>query len=98
MIHHGILKDDPRAVYTIDKIRDIIKTMVLEEVKSTGTGEFTALRASTMCYRQVTGAPQGGTMEGILCGVCPRIDVCSPEGVISPSTCVYYKKWLQMDF
>jgi len=98
MIHHGILKDDPRARYTIDKIRDIIKTMVLEEVKSTGTGEFTALRASTMCYRQVTGAPQGGTMEGILCGVCPRIDVCSPEGVISPSTCVYYKKWLQMDF
>jgi DNA-directed RNA polymerase III subunit RPC6 len=102
MIHHGILKDDPRAGYTIDKIRDIIKTMVLdkvlEEVKSTGTGEFTAVRAGTMCYRLVTGAPQGGMMEGIPCGVCPRIDECSPEGVISPSTCVYYYKWLQMDF
>jgi DNA-directed RNA polymerase III subunit RPC6 len=102
MIHHGILKDDPRAGYTIDKIRDIIKTMVLdkvlEEVKSTGTGEFTAVRAGTMCYRLVTGAPQGGMMEAIPCGVCPRIDECSPEGVISPSTCVYYYKWLQMDF
>ncbi|CAD6336377.1 unnamed protein product [Miscanthus lutarioriparius] len=102
MIHHGILKDDPRARYTIDKIRDIIKTMVLdkvlEEVKSTGTGEFIAVRAGTMCYRLVTRAPQGGMMEGIPCGVCPRIDECSPERVMSPSTCVYYYKWLQMDF
>lgn len=102
MIHQGILKEDPRAGYTIDKVRDIIKTMVLdkvlEEVKSTGAGDFSAVRAGTMCYRLVTGAPQGGMMEGIPCGVCPRIHECSPEGIISPSTCVYYKKWLQMDF
>jgi len=101
MIHNGILKDDPRAGYTIDKIRDILKTMVLdkvlEEVKSTGEGEFAAVRSGLMCYR-LAGAAQGGMMEGIPCGVCPRIDECTPEGVISPRTCVYYNKWLQMDF
>ncbi|CAL5053643.1 unnamed protein product [Urochloa decumbens] len=101
MIHNGILRDDPKAGYTIDKIRDIVRTMVLdkvlEEVKSTGEGEFAAVRSGTMCYR-LAGAAQGGMMEGIPCGVCPRIDECSPDGVISPSTCVYYKKWLQMDF
>jgi DNA-directed RNA polymerase III subunit RPC6 len=98
MIHQGILKEDPRAGYTIDKVKDIIKTMVLEEVKSTGTRDFSAVMAGTMCYRLVTGAPQGGMMEGIHCGICPRTHECSPEGIISPSTCVYYKKWLQMDF
>ena len=101
MIHNGILRDDPRAGYTIDKIRDILKTMVLdkvlEEVKSTGEGEFAAVRSGLMCYR-LAGAAQGGMMEGIPCGVCPRIDECTPEGVISPRTCVYYNKWLQMDF
>nr|TKW07373.1 hypothetical protein SEVIR_7G302100v2 [Setaria viridis] len=101
MIHHGILRDDPKAGYTIDKVRDIVKTMVLdkvlEEVKSTGEGDFAAVRSGTICYR-LAGAAQGGMMEGIPCGVCPRIDECSPDGVISPSTCVYYKKWLEMDF
>jgi DNA-directed RNA polymerase III subunit RPC6 len=101
MIHNGIEKDDPRAGYAIDKIRDILQTMVLdkvlEEVKSTGEGEFAAIRSGRLCYR-VAAAAQGGMMEGIPCGVCPRIDECSPEGVISPSTCIYYKNWLQMDF
>ncbi|GJN38770.1 hypothetical protein PR202_gb27841 [Eleusine coracana subsp. coracana] len=101
MIHHGIEKDEPSAGYAIDKIRDILQTMVLdkvlEEVKSTGEGEFSAIRSGRVCYR-VAAASQGGMMEGIPCGVCPRIDECSPDGVISPNTCVYYKKWLQMDF
>ncbi|WVZ79495.1 hypothetical protein U9M48_027067 [Paspalum notatum var. saurae] len=101
MIHNGILRDNPNAGYTINKIRDIVNTMVLdkvlEEVKSTGEGEFSSIRSGTVCYR-VAWAAEGGMMEGIPCGVCPRIDECSPEGVISPSTCVYYKKWLQMDF
>ncbi|XP_062234031.1 uncharacterized protein LOC133931209 [Phragmites australis] len=101
MIHHGIERHEPRAGYAIDRIRDILRTMVLdkvlEEVKSTGEGEFAAVRSGRMCYR-VAGAAQGGMMEGIPCGVCPRIDECSPEGAISPNTCVYYKKWLQMDF
>nr|XP_020193150.2 LOW QUALITY PROTEIN: DNA-directed RNA polymerase III subunit RPC6 [Aegilops tauschii subsp. strangulata] len=101
MVHKGVEREDPRAGYAIDQIRDILQTMaldrVLEECRSTGEGEFSAVRAGRVCYRR-GGAPQGGMIEGIPCGVCPRIDECSPDGVISPTTCVYYKKWLQMDF
>jgi DNA-directed RNA polymerase III subunit RPC6 len=101
MIHHGIEKSEHSAGYAIDKIRDILQTMVLdkvlEEVKSTGEGEFAAIRSGRLCYR-VAAPAQGGTMEGIPCGVCPRIDECSPDGVISPNTCVYFDKWLHMDF
>ncbi|KAL6603857.1 hypothetical protein ACP70R_044218 [Stipagrostis hirtigluma subsp. patula] len=101
MVHHGIERDEPGTGYALDKIRDILRTMVLdkvlEEVKSTGEGEFAAVRSGRMCYK-VAEAIQGGMMEGIPCGVCPRIHECSPEGVISPNTCVYYKKWLVLDF
>ena len=101
MVHKGVARDDPRAGYTIDQIRDILETMkldrVLEKCRSTGEGEFSAVRAGNECFRR-GGAPQGGMMEGVPCGVCPRIDECSPDGAISPATCVYYNKWLQMDF
>uniref|UniRef100_A0A0D9WRV7 RNA polymerase III subunit C6 n=1 Tax=Leersia perrieri TaxID=77586 RepID=A0A0D9WRV7_9ORYZ len=100
-IFAGIGRDCPSTAYSIEQIRDILRTMALdmelEEVRSTGVGEFSDLRAGRVCYRR-GGAPQGGMMEGIPCGVCPRVDECSPDGVISPKTCVYYKKWLQMDF
>ncbi|KAG8070813.1 hypothetical protein GUJ93_ZPchr0006g40611 [Zizania palustris] len=97
----GIIKDYPSVGYSIEQIRDILRAMALdrslEEVRSTGAGQFSDLRAGRVCYRK-SSAPQGGMMEEIPCGVCPRIDECSPEGVISPRTCVYFKKWLQMDF
>eukprot|EP01104_Vermistella_antarctica_P010888 TRINITY_DN2956_c0_g1_i1.p1 TRINITY_DN2956_c0_g1~~TRINITY_DN2956_c0_g1_i1.p1 ORF type:complete len:288 (+),score=68.34 TRINITY_DN2956_c0_g1_i1:176-1039(+) len=28
------------------------------------------------------------------CSVCPVFDQCSDDGVISPSTCIYYQEWL----
>uniref|UniRef100_A0A0E0LDA0 RNA polymerase III subunit C6 n=1 Tax=Oryza punctata TaxID=4537 RepID=A0A0E0LDA0_ORYPU len=100
-IFTGISRDCPSLAYSIEQVRDILRTMALdrelEEVRSTGVGEFSDLRAGRVCYRR-GGPVQGGVMERIPCGVCPRIDECSPDGVISPNTCVYYKKWLQMDF
>ncbi|RCV22462.1 hypothetical protein SETIT_4G222800v2 [Setaria italica] len=99
MIHEGVRRDDPG---TGGKIADILRTMVLdktlEEVSSTGEGEFAAVRRGAMSYREPGKQHPGGMMEGIPCGVCPMIDDCSPEGVISPSTCVYYQKWLELDF
>lgn len=29
------------------------------------------------------------------CGICPIIDNCHPDGVISPQTCAYMKEWLE---
>jgi DNA-directed RNA polymerase III subunit RPC6 len=102
MIHEGVRRCEPGAGYTADKIADILRTMVLdntlEEVRSTGEGEFAAVRRGTMCYREPGKQHPGGMMEEIPCGVCPMIDDCSPEGIISPSTCVYYQKWLKLDF
>ncbi|KAL6839490.1 hypothetical protein ACP4OV_030760 [Aristida adscensionis] len=101
MVHHGVGRDEPAAGYALDEVRDVLRTMVLdkvvEEAESTGVGEFAAVESGRMCYK-VAGGVQGGMMEGMPCGVCPRIDECSPEGVISPSTCVYYHKWLRLDF
>jgi hypothetical protein len=28
------------------------------------------------------------------CGVCPVLDKCTPSGLISPATCVYFSAWL----
>ncbi|GAB4831834.1 Coronatine-insensitive protein [Ancistrocladus abbreviatus] len=36
----------------------------------------------------------GGHMAAIPCTVCSRINFCTPDGVISPSTCRYFDKWL----
>ncbi|KAG1650907.1 DNA-directed RNA polymerase III subunit RPC6 [Nymphon striatum] len=37
--------------------------------------------------------PTAGLMR-IPCGVCPVFSDCQPNGVISPTTCVYMKDWL----
>lgn len=28
------------------------------------------------------------------CGICPVINECTPDGAISPATCIYFDKWL----
>lgn len=41
---------------------------------------------------------RGAMPEGVAsapCGVCPVINSCSPTGVISPNTCLYYSVWLE---
>ncbi|ESR64042.1 hypothetical protein CICLE_v100094942mg, partial [Citrus x clementina] len=51
------------------------------------------------CYKNVSkggggGEPKTGSLASVPCGVCPQINFCTPDGVISPKTCVYYTKWL----
>ncbi|KAI3804597.1 hypothetical protein L1987_26272 [Smallanthus sonchifolius] len=89
---------------TSQQISEILRTMVLEnliiEVKSTGHGhgEYHLIPVGNVCYRCPVGnLNQGlerGAMALIPCGVCPRIRYCTPDGLISPGTCVYYAKWL----
>lgn len=88
---------------TDQQIGEILNSMVLDneiiEVKSTGLGEYHSIPVGTVCYRVAKGAGGGeslkiGAMASIPCGMCPRISQCTPDGVISPSTCVYYQKWM----
>ncbi|XP_059649365.1 uncharacterized protein LOC132295216 isoform X2 [Cornus florida] len=88
---------------TPQQIAQILRSMVLDneiiEVKSTGLGEYASIPMGTVCYRSATGqGPKTGAMASIPCGVCPRITQCSPDGLISPQTCVYFTKWLDIEF
>lgn len=85
------------------QIAQILKSMVLDnvilEVKSNGLAEYHSIPVGEICYRCAPGGGLGeasktGAMVSIPCGVCPRINICTPDGVISPTTCVYYTKWL----
>ncbi|KAG4990995.1 hypothetical protein AAZX31_09G084800 [Glycine max] len=81
------------------QVEQILKNLVMEnkvqEVTSTGFGDFESVPVGEVCYRLVKkGAGGVGAMASIPCGVCPRIHSCTPDGVISPMTCQYYQKWL----
>ncbi|XP_028782831.1 DNA-directed RNA polymerase III subunit rpc6 [Neltuma alba] len=83
------------------QIEQILRALVLDdeivEMKSTGFGDFSSVPVGRVCYRckkKNKGEPKIGAMASIPCGVCPRISACTPEGIISPKTCVYYQKWL----
>ncbi|KAK9282003.1 hypothetical protein L1049_004914 [Liquidambar formosana] len=89
---------------TTQQIAEIVKALVLDneilEVRSTGSGEFSSIPIGAVCYRCTSrgglggGGPKIGAMASIPCGVCPRISQCTPDGIISPRTCVYFAKWL----
>ncbi|CAI9095062.1 OLC1v1030922C2 [Oldenlandia corymbosa var. corymbosa] len=100
---YDLLKKVTKVECTEQHVGEILNSMLLEneiiEVKSTGWGEYHSFPVGTLCYRLGSGAGLGkgarvGAMASIPCGMCPRINQCTPDGVISPATCEYYKKWL----
>ncbi|KAF8087563.1 hypothetical protein N665_0578s0016 [Sinapis alba] len=90
---------------TREQIKEILKNLVLDnvvmEVKSNGlSSDFSAAtRIGEICYK-LTGKKSGGgeARDGafalVPCGACPHIGLCTPDGVISPTTCAYFQKWL----
>lgn len=97
----GILEWIRKAGGGVSKgqMEQILKKLVMEnkvqEVTSDGSGDFESVPVGEVCYRLVKkGAGGVGAMASIPCGVCPRINSCTPDGVISPTTCQYYQKWL----
>ncbi|XP_048140170.1 DNA-directed RNA polymerase III subunit rpc6 [Rhodamnia argentea] len=94
-----VLKDD----YSSQQIGDIVRALVLDndviEMRSNGLGEFASIPTGRVCYKcrrlpDATKEHRVGAMASIPCGVCPRIAHCTPGGIISPTTCEYYRKWL----
>ncbi|KAJ1406450.1 Winged helix-like DNA-binding domain superfamily [Sesbania bispinosa] len=91
------------AEVTTQQIEEILRTLVLDdeimEVKSTGFGDFASVPVGRVCYKckskgGVRGEQKASAMASIPCGVCPRINFCTPDGIVSPKTCVYFQKWL----
>ncbi|KAJ6861933.1 DNA-directed RNA polymerase III subunit RPC6-like isoform X2 [Populus alba x Populus x berolinensis] len=89
---------------TKQQIEEILRTLILDnvimEVKSNGMGEFASIPFGEVCYKYISkvglgGEPKAGALASIPCGVCPRISQCTPDGIISPKTCVYYQNgWI----
>ncbi|EOA19455.1 hypothetical protein CARUB_v10001877mg [Capsella rubella] len=89
---------------SVDQTKEILKNLVLDnqimEVKSNGLNEFASTRIGEVCYKLTgkksgNGEARGGAFASIPCGACPHIGLCTPDGVISPTTCVYFQKWLE---
>ncbi|CAN0928068.1 Probable DNA-directed RNA polymerase III subunit rpc6 [Linum grandiflorum] len=91
---------------TKKQFEEILKALVLDdallELKSTGVEEFASIPVGKVCYKAAAAGGKRssavesrlGAMASVPCGVCPRIGSCTPDGVISPKTCVYFQKWL----
>ncbi|KAG8375073.1 hypothetical protein BUALT_Bualt10G0062300 [Buddleja alternifolia] len=106
---HNELKKNRVVTFDISsqQVGEILNSMVLDnniiEVKSTGLRDYHSIPIGTVCYRvaSAAGVAKGlriGAFASIPCGACPRISLCTPDGVISPSNCVYYARWLNIDF
>lgn len=84
---------------TRDQILEIVQALVLEnkieELQSSGQGDFSSIPLGKVCYRRLNRTLSTAALTSIPCGVCPRIKECTPDGIISPVTCVYFKKWLE---
>lgn len=84
---------------TIEQVKEILENLVLEKeitrVKSNGMGELASFPINAVCYKLKSQREKVGAFSLIPCGVCPRINHCAPDGIISPVTCVYYNKWLE---
>ncbi|KAM7254579.1 hypothetical protein ACFE04_003959 [Oxalis oulophora] len=89
-----------KVVLTKEQVGEILKALVFDnvilEIKSNGSGEFSSIPVGQVCYKcsKKKDRDSVGLMTSIPCGVCPQISRCTPDGIISPNTCVYYKKWL----
>ncbi|KAI3872541.1 hypothetical protein MKX03_012240 [Papaver bracteatum] len=88
-----------RKKFTGQEIEGLMQSLILDkeivEAQSTGKGDFAKIPLGEQCYRCAPkrGLPKTGALASIPCGVCPSLNECTPDGIISPTTCVYFKKW-----
>ncbi|KAL2934850.1 DNA-directed RNA polymerase III subunit RPC6 [Bienertia sinuspersici] len=85
--------------FTVEEVKEVLDNLVLEKeitrVKSNGLREFAMFPINADCYKLKSKQTETGAFSLIPCGICPRINHCAPDGIISPVSCVYYTKWLE---
>ncbi|CAJ2632859.1 DNA-directed RNA polymerase iii subunit rpc6-like protein [Trifolium pratense] len=88
---------------TEKQIKEILETLILDDeimqMTSTGYGDFASIPVGKTCYVSkrkggVKGEKKSVNNTLFPCFSCQRMSLCSPEGAISPETCVYFQKWL----
>lgn len=78
----------------LEEFKQIMDTLVLDgDVEETMGGA--TYSSETVCYRVAKSRiPETSALTNIPCGICPVLHECSPGGLISPETCVYFNDWL----
>eukprot|EP01130_Rhizamoeba_saxonica_P018329 TRINITY_DN911_c0_g1_i2.p1 TRINITY_DN911_c0_g1~~TRINITY_DN911_c0_g1_i2.p1 ORF type:complete len:363 (-),score=69.03 TRINITY_DN911_c0_g1_i2:706-1794(-) len=74
-----------------DDVRKLLDTLIFDGQVETFKNPH---RAGEIAYKptRIVLPPNGITLTP--CGICPVFDICGPEGVITPSKCVYMNEWL----
>ncbi|MCD7463556.1 hypothetical protein HAX54_050855 [Datura stramonium] len=81
-------------VATAEGINDFLKEREVVECTSQQVAEI----LNSMGDALGTGPKTIGPMASIPHDACPRTSLSTPDGIISPQTCVYYTKWLNFEF
>ncbi len=71
-------------------LRTLINTMVYD-----GEVEVTKTKDGVERYRRIRPTPAVNQLASLPCGSCPVFKQCTPDGVISPTSCVYMDNWLK---
>ncbi|KMT09970.1 hypothetical protein BVRB_5g121860 [Beta vulgaris subsp. vulgaris] len=97
-IRHEI-KSHKGVEMSVEQVKEILDNLVLEKeisrLKGNGIGELASFPINADCYKFKPQNTKVGAFAVIPCGVCPRINHCAPDGIISPISCTYYSKWLE---
>lgn len=84
---------------SLEELGLVLQTLVydgkLEEVQS-AVVMLTGQAAGQTMYKVSRSVNPPNFFSEIPCGVCPVIDRCCEDGIISPRTCEYMQHWLQM--
>ncbi|DBA81657.1 hypothetical protein WJX77_003870 [Trebouxia sp. C0004] len=78
------------------QLRDEDVMMILNTLEYDGQIEKIDSPDGEDRFRQALLAiPETSAFTSIPCGVCPVFNECTPDGPISPATCVYFQQWLE---
>ncbi|KAI3903158.1 hypothetical protein MKW98_031812, partial [Papaver atlanticum] len=78
----------------------VLDKKIMQEI-STGKGDFAKFSPGEQCYRCTNrrGLPKTGALASIPCGVCPRLNECTPDGIISlPLVFTSRNGWILVNF
>ncbi|KAL3142603.1 hypothetical protein ABBQ38_002920 [Trebouxia sp. C0009 RCD-2024] len=76
------------------QLRDEDVMMILETLEFDGRVDRIDNDDGDSFRQAMLAIPQTSAFTSIPCGVCPVFTECTPDGPISPITCIYYQQWL----
>jgi len=85
----------------VDNVQSIIETLIYDgkvEPVDDPRGPAFLGGKSAILYRPTNLPMVTNGYTQVPCSMCPVFNVCSPEGEISPSKCIYLTNWLDIDF